>query len=131
MTYFGCGRPVGAQHSEAKLAFAARSSLRERLFPRALSFAYWHPTIRHTRVRKERHEYRTLEDTTLHLPLKQRAELAHKLLLSLEVQNEGEVAEAWRVEALRKLTAGRSIPFPPRRSVLLPVRCCDEIPVPW
>lgn len=44
----------------------------------------------------------TLEDTALHLPLKQRAELAHKLLLSLEVQNEDEVAEAWRVEALRR-----------------------------
>lgn len=44
----------------------------------------------------------TLEDTALHLPLKQRAELAHKLLLSLEAQNEGEVAEAWHVEALRR-----------------------------
>lgn len=44
----------------------------------------------------------TLEDTALHLPLKQRAELAHKLLLSLEVQNEDEIAEAWRVEALRR-----------------------------
>ena len=44
----------------------------------------------------------TLEDTALHLPLKQRAELAHKLLLSLEVQNEEEIAEAWRVEALRR-----------------------------
>ena len=44
----------------------------------------------------------TLEDTALHLPLKQRAELAHKLLLSLEVQNEDEIAEAWHVEALRR-----------------------------
>jgi hypothetical protein len=44
----------------------------------------------------------TLEDTALHLPLKQRAELAHKLLLSLEVQNEDEIAEAWRVEALHR-----------------------------
>lgn len=44
----------------------------------------------------------TLEDTALHLPLKQRAELAHKLLLSLEEQSEGEIAEAWRVEALRR-----------------------------
>lgn len=44
----------------------------------------------------------TLEDTALHLPLKQRAELAHKLLLSLEAQNEDEIAEAWRVEALRR-----------------------------
>lgn len=46
----------------------------------------------------------TIEDTALHLPLQQRAELAHKLLLSLEEQNEGEVAEAWRVEALRRAT---------------------------
>lgn len=44
----------------------------------------------------------TIEETVLHLPPKQRAELAHKLLLSLEEQNEGEVAEAWRVEALRR-----------------------------
>ena len=44
----------------------------------------------------------TLEDTALHLPLKQRAELAHKLLLSLEAQNEDEIAEAWHVEALRR-----------------------------
>jgi len=46
----------------------------------------------------------TLEDTALHLPIKQRAELAHKLLLSLEEHGEDEVAEAWRVEALRRAT---------------------------
>lgn len=44
----------------------------------------------------------TIEDTALHLPLQQRAELAHKLLLSLEEQSEDEIAEAWRVEALRR-----------------------------
>jgi putative addiction module component (TIGR02574 family) len=44
----------------------------------------------------------TIEDTVLHLPPQQRAELAHKLLLSLEEQNEGEIAEAWRIEALRR-----------------------------
>ena len=44
----------------------------------------------------------TIEETALHLPPQQRAELAHKLLLSLEEQNEDEVAEAWRVEALRR-----------------------------
>ncbi len=43
-----------------------------------------------------------LEDTVLHLPIQQRAELAHKLLLSLEDQSEGEIAEAWRIEALRR-----------------------------
>lgn len=44
----------------------------------------------------------TLERTVLHLPLQQRAELAHKLLLSLDEQNEDEISEAWRVEALRR-----------------------------
>lgn len=44
----------------------------------------------------------TIEDTALHLPPQQRAELAHKLLLSLEEQSEDEIAEAWRVEALRR-----------------------------
>lgn len=44
----------------------------------------------------------TIEDTVLHLPPQQRAELAHKLLLSLEEQSEDEIAEAWRVEALRR-----------------------------
>lgn len=44
----------------------------------------------------------TLEQTALHLSLRQRAELAHKLLLSLEEQDEDEIAEAWRIEALRR-----------------------------
>ena len=44
----------------------------------------------------------TIEDPALHLPPQQRAELAHKLLLSLEEQSEDEIAEAWRVEALRR-----------------------------
>jgi len=44
----------------------------------------------------------TLEQVVLHLPMQQRAELAHKLLLSLEEQSEDEIAEAWRVEALRR-----------------------------
>jgi len=44
----------------------------------------------------------TLEHTVLHWPPKQRAELAHKLLLSLEEQSEAEIAEAWRAEALRR-----------------------------
>jgi putative addiction module component (TIGR02574 family) len=43
-----------------------------------------------------------LERTVLHLPLQKRAELAHKLLLSLDEQNEDEISEAWRVEALRR-----------------------------
>ncbi|MDN5751984.1 MAG: addiction module protein [Nitrosospira sp.] len=44
----------------------------------------------------------TLEDAALHLPPQQRAELAHKLLLSLEEQNEDEVAQAWRAESQRR-----------------------------
>ena len=44
----------------------------------------------------------TIEHTVLNLPMQQRAELAHKLLLSLEDQDEDEIAEAWRVEALRR-----------------------------
>jgi putative addiction module component (TIGR02574 family) len=43
----------------------------------------------------------TIEETVLHLPMQQRAELAHKLLLSLE-DGEDEIAEAWRIEALRR-----------------------------
>ena len=44
----------------------------------------------------------TLEQTALHLSLQQRAELAHKLLLSLEEQDEDEIAEAWNAEAIRR-----------------------------
>jgi putative addiction module component (TIGR02574 family) len=44
----------------------------------------------------------SLEQTVLHLPMQQRAELAHKLLLSLEDQNEEEVAKAWHAEASRR-----------------------------
>jgi hypothetical protein len=43
-----------------------------------------------------------VEDTALHLPLQQRADLAHKLLLSLEEQSEDEIAEAWNIEALNR-----------------------------
>ena len=43
-----------------------------------------------------------LEDSALRLPLSQRAELAHKLLLSLEAQDEGEIAQIWRAEALQR-----------------------------
>lgn len=44
----------------------------------------------------------TLEQTALDLPVQQRAELAHKLLLSLEDQNEDEIARAWHAEAMRR-----------------------------
>ncbi len=43
-----------------------------------------------------------IEDAALHLPEAQRAQLAHKLLLSLETQSEREVAEHWRAEATRR-----------------------------
>ncbi len=44
----------------------------------------------------------TIEHTVLHLPIQQRAELAHKLLLSLEEQSEDEIAQAWHAEAARR-----------------------------
>lgn len=44
----------------------------------------------------------SMEDAVLHLPPQQRAELARKLLLSLENQSEDEIAEAWRIEAQRR-----------------------------
>jgi len=53
-------------------------------------------------IEEETMNTETLERTVLHLPLQQRAELAHKLLLSLEEQSEDEIAEAWRAEALRR-----------------------------
>ena len=44
----------------------------------------------------------TLEQAVMQLPMQQRAELAHKLLISLEEQDEDVIAEAWRIEALRQ-----------------------------
>lgn len=44
----------------------------------------------------------TIEQTALQLPMQERAELARKLLLSLEEQNEEEVAQAWNAEAKRR-----------------------------
>lgn len=44
----------------------------------------------------------TIEHTVLHLPIQQRAELAHKLLLSLEEQSEDGIAQAWHAEAARR-----------------------------
>jgi len=43
-----------------------------------------------------------IEDEVLHLPVEKRAELAQKLLLSLEAPSEDEIAEDWLVEALRR-----------------------------
>ena len=53
----------------------------------------------------------TIEETVLHLPMQQRAELAHKLLLSLEEESEDEIAQAWQAEAIRRaaeLDSGRA-----------------------
>ena len=44
----------------------------------------------------------TIENAALLLPESQRAELAHKLLLSLESQSEAEIAQLWRNEAIRR-----------------------------
>ena len=53
----------------------------------------------------------TIEETVLRLPMQQRAELAHKLLLSLEEESEDEIAQAWQAEAIRRaaeLDSGRA-----------------------
>jgi putative addiction module component (TIGR02574 family) len=44
----------------------------------------------------------TIEQAALHLPMQQRAELAHKLLLSLEEESDDEIAQAWHAEAIRR-----------------------------
>ncbi len=44
----------------------------------------------------------TFEQAALHLPVQQRAELAHKLLLSLEEQSEDEISQAWTAVAVRR-----------------------------
>ena len=57
----------------------------------------------------------TIENAALHLPEKQRAQLAHKLLLSLDPQSEAEIAEEWRSETQRRaadLDKGLATPIP-------------------
>jgi putative addiction module component (TIGR02574 family) len=44
----------------------------------------------------------TIEHEALHLPLSERAKLAHKLLLSLEELSEPEMTEVWLDEAERR-----------------------------
>lgn len=44
----------------------------------------------------------TIEYEALHLPLSERAKLAHKLLLSLEELSEPEMTEVWLDEAERR-----------------------------
>jgi putative addiction module component (TIGR02574 family) len=44
----------------------------------------------------------TIEQTALDLPMQQRADLARKLLHSLEMQDEEEVSQAWLAEAARR-----------------------------
>ena len=43
-----------------------------------------------------------LEEAVLHLPMEQRAQLAHKLLESLDLPSEGEVGQMWVREAQRR-----------------------------
>ena len=45
---------------------------------------------------------KNIEDEALHLPEDERAELAQKLLLSLDAPSEGEIEEDWLVEAQRR-----------------------------
>lgn len=44
----------------------------------------------------------TIEQEALHLPVSERAKLAHKLLLSLENMSDSEIEEAWLDEAERR-----------------------------
>ena len=56
-----------------------------------------------------------IEDEALHLPKEERAELAQKLLLSLDAPSESEIAEDWLVEAkqrARELDEGTARPVP-------------------
>ena len=56
-----------------------------------------------------------IEDEALHLPADERAELAQKLLLSLDAPSESETAEDWLVEAKRRareLEEGTVQPIP-------------------
>jgi putative addiction module component (TIGR02574 family) len=43
-----------------------------------------------------------IEHEALHLPVSERAKLAHKLLLSLDNMSESEIEEAWLDEAERR-----------------------------
>ena len=45
---------------------------------------------------------REIETAALHLPEEDRAELAQKLLLSLDIPSENEIAEGWLGEAQRR-----------------------------
>lgn len=56
-----------------------------------------------------------IEDEALHLSEDERAELAQKLLLSLDALSEGEIAEDWLAEAKRRareLDKGTVQPIP-------------------
>jgi len=56
-----------------------------------------------------------IEDAVLHLPENERAELAQKLLLSLDVRSEHDIAENWLEEAqcrARELDEGIVQPVP-------------------
>ena len=46
-----------------------------------------------------------IENALLQLPLKARAELAHKLLVSLDEPNESELEQSWATEADRRILA--------------------------
>ncbi len=56
-----------------------------------------------------------IEDEALHLPEDRRAELAQKLLLSLDAPSENEIAQDWLAEARRRareLDSGTVKPIP-------------------
>lgn len=60
-------------------------------------------------------EYQQIEEAALRLPEEERAELAQKLLLSLETLSESDIAEDWLTESQRRareLDAGIAQPIP-------------------
>ena len=65
----------------------------------------------------------TIEEAALHLPEQQRAQLAHKLLLSLDPQSETEIAKEWRNAALPIWITVWQPRFPPKWCVPQRKRC--------
>jgi putative addiction module component (TIGR02574 family) len=47
-------------------------------------------------------DFKTIEDDALHLPPEDRAKLAQRLLLSLDLLSDTEIEESWLVEAQRR-----------------------------
>jgi putative addiction module component (TIGR02574 family) len=78
--------------------FAESENILDRLANEALENC----SISNNYIGINRMNQKNFEDEILRLPVEKRAELAQKLLLSLEAPSEDEIAEDWMVEALRR-----------------------------